>query len=105
MIDGATNALTAAIPVSADGYNLAAYPATDTVYVGAGNAVAVINGTTNQVTAGYFDIFGLAGERAWTYAEGRTWRMSWLRAQMRAVRHCRPWPRSWAATRDGVGLP
>jgi YVTN family beta-propeller protein len=52
VINGATNALTATIPISAGGFNLAADPATDTVYVTTGNnAVSVINGATNQVTA------------------------------------------------------
>ena len=52
VINGATNQVTATIPISAGGYNLAADPATDTVYVTTGNnAVSVINGATNQVTA------------------------------------------------------
>jgi YVTN family beta-propeller protein len=52
VVNGATNALTATIPISAGGFNLAVDPATNTVYVTTGNnAVSVINGATNQVTA------------------------------------------------------
>ncbi len=52
VVDAATNTLTATIPISAGAFNLAADPATNTVYVTTGNnAVSVINGATNQVTA------------------------------------------------------
>jgi YVTN family beta-propeller protein len=51
VINGATNQVTATIPLSAAPGAIATDPATNTVYAGTGNAVSVINGATNQVTA------------------------------------------------------
>jgi hypothetical protein len=104
---GATNQVTASIPLSAAAGSIAVAPSTHTAYLSASGTDLPPNSQTmtklmviadDRQHLGYFDIFGLAGERAWTHAEGRTWRMSWPRAQLRAVRHGRPWPRSWAAT-------